>query len=413
MLDGTYDVWVCSTDKAGNTATERVLTDILLLNSTVELTKDTDQGATLHVVGCPDSDSVSVTGCTPECSEGANVKIEEKSALTYKLTLTNTDLSDTASGTFEDYLPEGTTISTMPAVTPVGSATVTFDLETTGPYASRYKVSGTYTDLAPGGQIEVDILTQAPAFDKVIATNNILNNQASTNWTIGTGVTQRTGNTDSNYAVHELTDIPSVETHFMKVGADDLTQGLTGAEFALYRWDGALDPTTAERNHMVDQTLLVDNTLVGGDWVRVKYDGEDATALTDLFTPASTPLGEVDFGDLPAGIYTLIETKSPSGYALPMGQWILTIDPTKGNSGTDDWQIEFVGKSHAIMPPAAIRDTSGSEPVYLLVNAKPFTIGLSGLGGTKGILLLGFVIMALAGNTYLVHSYKQKSKNTQ
>ena len=112
MPDGTYDVWVKATDKAGNTATERVLSDILLLNGTVEMTKDTDQGATLHIVACPDADSISVTSCTPECSVGANVEVEEKSPLTYKLTLTNTDLSDTASGTFEDYLPEGTIVST-------------------------------------------------------------------------------------------------------------------------------------------------------------------------------------------------------------------------------------------------------------------------------------------------------------
>ena len=161
MPDGTYDVWVRATDKAGNTATERVLADIILLNGTVGLTKDTDQGATLHIAGCPDFDSIAITSCTPECSLGANVEIEEKSSLTYKLTLTNTDLTDTASGTFEDYLPEGTIISTMPVVTPVGSATVAFDLETTGPYTGRYKVSGSYTNLAPNGQIEIDILTRA------------------------------------------------------------------------------------------------------------------------------------------------------------------------------------------------------------------------------------------------------------
>ena len=192
MPDGTYDIWVTATDKAGNTATERVLTDILLLNGTVELTKDTDQGATLHTSTCPDLDSIAITSCTPQCSLGANIEIEEKSTLTYKLTLTNTDTTDTAAGTFEDYLPEGTIISTMPTITPAGSAAVVFDLETTGPYTGRYKVSGTYTDLASGGQIEIDILTRAPAFDKVTAMNNIITNQASTNWTLGTGPSERT-----------------------------------------------------------------------------------------------------------------------------------------------------------------------------------------------------------------------------
>ena len=411
MPDGTYDVWVRSTDKAGNTATERVLLDILLLNGTVELAKDTDQGATLHIAGCPDFDSVSITSCTPECSVGANVEIEEKSPLTYNLTLTNTDLSDMASGTFEDYLPEGTIISTIPTVTPAGSATVTFDIETTGPYTGRYKVSGTYTDLAPGGQIEIDILTRAPAFDKVTAMNNIITNQASTNWTIGTGPTERSGSTDSNYAVHELLEIPSVETLFTKVGANDLDVGLSGAEFALYRWNGALDPTTAELNHIIDYNVLVDNSLPGGDWVRVTYDGEDALALTDIFVSSASPLGEVDLGSLPEGVYTLIESNTVGGYALPMGQWILIIDPGKGDTGVNDWKIEFAGKSNSIAPPAAIRDESvPNAPTYKIVNAEPFLIGLSGLEGTTGMLLTGFIIMAIATNAYLVRRHKQREK---
>ena len=411
VSDGTYDVWVSATDKAGNTATKRVLTDILILNSAVEITKDTDQVATLHVVGCPDFDSASVTSCTSECSLGANVEIEEKSSLTYKLTLTNTDLSDTASGTFEDYLPEGTIVSTLPTVTPAGSATVTFDLETTGPYTGRYKVSGTYTNLAPSGQIEIDILTRAPAFDKVTAMNNIITNQASTNWTIGTGPSECTGSTESNYAVHELLEIPSVETLFTKVGANDLDLGLVGTEFALYRWKGALAPTTAEQKHIIDYNVLVDNTLPGGDWVRVTYDGEDALALTDIFVSSASPLGEVDLGSLPEGVYTLIETKTVGGYALPMGQWILTIDPDKGDTGANDWKIEFAGKSNSIAPPAAIRDESvPNAPTYKIVNAEPFLIGLSGLEGTTGMLLTGFIIMAIATNAYLVRRHKQREK---
>ena len=409
MQDGTYDIWVRATDKAGNTATERVLSDILLLNGTVELTKDTDQGATLHVVGCPDFEGAAVASCTPECSLGANVEIEEKSSLTYKLTLTNSDLADAASGTFEDYLPEGAVVSTLPTITPAGSATVTFDLETSGPYAGRFKVSGTYTNLAPNGQIEINILTRAPAFDKVTAMNNIITNQASTNWTIGTGPTERSGSTDSNYAVHELLEIPSVETLFTKVGANDLDVGLAGAEFALYRWNGALDPTTAELNHIIDCNVLVDNTLPGGDWVRVTYDGEDALALTDIFVSSASPLGEVDLGSLPEGGYTLIETKTVGGYALPMGQWILTIDPNKDDTGANDWKIEFAGKSNSIAPPAAIRDESvPTAPTYKIVNAEPFLIGLSGLEGTTGMLLTGFIIMAIATNTYLVRRHKQR-----
>jgi len=216
----------------------------------------------------------------------------------------------------------------------------------------------------------------------------------------------------SNSVVHaRLSD--AVDTLFTKVGADDLTRGLSGAEFALYKWDGINPPTTTQANHMVDTTVLADtSTMPAGQWVRVRKNAALAT-LSDIFTSSSVPsdLGEVDLGKLPSGTYTLIETKAPSGYTLPVGQWVLTIDSDKTDTGASNWKIEIVGKSNSIAPPAAIRDESiPNAPTYKLVNAEPFLIGLSGLGGTTGMLLTGFVIMAVAGNIYLVRRHKQKEK---
>jgi len=216
----------------------------------------------------------------------------------------------------------------------------------------------------------------------------------------------------SNSVVHARVS-DAVDTLFTKVAAQNLTQGLSGAQFALYKWEGTNSPTTTEANHMVDTSLLIDTaTMPAGQWVRVKENADVAT-LTDFFVSATSPLGEVDLGKLPTGTYTLIETKAPTGYEIPIGQWILTIDSDKTDSGVSDYKIEFAGKSHSMMPPATARDTSGSEPAYLLINARPFTIGLSGLGGTKGILLVGFVLMTLAGNAYIIYSHKQKKKNKQ
>ena len=214
----------------------------------------------------------------------------------------------------------------------------------------------------------------------------------------------------SNSVVHvRVTE--GVETQFTKVGADNLALGLSGAEFALYKWDGPSAPNTAEVNYMVDSSVLVNtDTMPAGQWVRVKENGEDAV-LTDIFISGSSPLGEINLGKLQAGTYTLIETKAPSGYSLPVGQWILTIDSDNGDTGVGDWKIDFVGKTDSIAPPAAIRDeTVPNAPVYKIINAEPFLIGLSGLGGTTGMLLTGFVIMAIAGNTYLVWRHKRKEK---
>jgi len=60
------------------------------------------------------------------------------------------------------------------------------------------------------------------------------------------------------------------------------------------------------------------------------------------------------------------------------------------------------------MPPAAVRESDGTVHTYKIINVRPFTVGMSGLGGTRGILLAGFVLMALAGNTYIVYSNKAK-----
>jgi len=76
-----------------------------------------------------------------------------------------------------------------------------------------------------------------------------------------------------------------------------------------------------------------------------------------------------------------------------------------------DWKIDFVGKSNSIDPPAAVRDESiPGAPTYKIVNAEPFLIGLSGLEGTTGMLLTGFIIMAIATNAYLVRRHKQREK---
>ena len=213
----------------------------------------------------------------------------------------------------------------------------------------------------------------------------------------------------SNTTVHARV-AEGVETKITKVGADNLALGLSGAEFALYKWDGALAPTTAEANYMVDPSVLVDTgTMPGGEWIRVKENGEDA-ALTDFFVSGTSPLGEIDFGKLQTGVYTLIETKAPNSYELPVGQWILTIDGDKGDTGVGDYKIEFVGKTHTIVPPAAIRETSGGIHTYKLINARPFSIGMSGLGGNTGLLLAGFMLMALTSNAYIFVSYQQRKQ---
>ena len=254
--------------------------------------------------------------------------------------------------------------------------------------------------------------------DEVIATNNFWMNR----WEQHIGarvnnperptsapITPQLGIIKSNTVVHARVS-EGVKTAFTKVGADDITTGLAGAEFALYKWDGTNAPTSTEANHTVDTSVLIDTTTMpGGQWVRVKENAAIAT-LSDIFVSGSSPLGKVDLGKLPTGTYTLIETKSPNGYDLPVGQWILRITSTNGDTGAGDYKIEFAGKSQSIMPPAATRESAGTTHTYKIINIEPFSIGMSGLGGTSGMLIVGFVIMTLAGNTYIFLSRRRRKK---
>ena len=435
---GRYDVWVRATDKAANRTETKVFSD-LFVGGEVNITKNTEEGAVLHMWNCSNVERIEIrNGCDDiYCSVGALPELLEMTDVTYQLTITNdtlindTLLSDpliydillkdnalgsSAVGTFEDFLPRGVVLVEGLSAVASGEATVSVDSElmTQGSYAGRYRVWGSYSNLAMGEQIYVTIPATTPAFEEasqeIPDVDNLIINQASTNWTIGESTGTIQGSNVSNFATHKVLITPGVDTWFIKTGSDSSGTGLAGAQFALYRWAGEAEPTHAARSHMVDVSVVVDDTLEEGDWVRVKYGGEEIGELTDFFVSNTSPLGEVDLGRLLKGTYTLIETRAPEGYDLPIGQWILTVDPEKMDTGTDDWKIEFVGKSNSMMPPGVLRIMGEQGPTYQLMNIRPFSIGMSGLAGTKGLLLIGFSLMAVAGNIYLVYGYKQRRK---
>ena len=409
LAQDNYDVWVWATDKAGNKHIERVFANYRL-GGGVTIEKDTNQGATLHTSNCqaPENELATIEAACENfgCTIGAKAGIMERSDLTYELTITNTDQTEDGSGTFVDYLPVGTSVTgtiTSSGPEPEDDVVITQTVEPSG----QIKITGAYT-IKSGSTIEIGIPCKVPSYDKTPGAKNIIINQATLDWTLGTGITATNGTSESNYANHQLEQLPSVETQFKKVGADDLNIGLAGAEFLLYKWTGT-DSEYTGGNH--NQDIVDKENLIDGKWQRVKKDGEDALALTDAFI--SDGSGDVDLGDLPSGIYTLIETKTAATYELPMGQWTITVDAAKGDAGsTGDWKIEFAGKSNSTMPPAVARVGGGGgiAPEYKVLNAKPFSIGLSGLGGTIGITIFGLTVMLLAGSGYIIYAKKQNKK---
>ena len=406
-----YDVYVWATDKAGNKHIEKIF-DNYMLGGEVTVKKDTDQGSILHVSDCPapnnEQATINATCTIIGCIAGANADIMERSDLIYKLELTNTNTAEDGVGSFVDYLPKGVIIIAPPTFSgndPSDDVIFVYGAsKPPGPYEGQIKLTGTYT-IKSGSTIEIEIPCKVPLFDKDPSATNIISNQATLEWTLGTGISETTGTYESNYANHQLLELPSVETKFKKVGFNDLDVGLVGTEFVLYKWTGT-DGEYTGGNH--NQDIIDKEALLDGKWQRVKKDGENALLLTDAFV--SDGSGIVDLGDLPSGIYTLIETKTAPTYELPIGQWILTVDATNGDNGTGDWKIEFVGKSNSIMPPAVARVGGGGgiAPEYKILNAKPFVIGLTGLGGTTSFLLIGISLMLLAGVTYTVISNKKK-----
>ena len=399
---GRYDTYVWAFDKAGNEKMEKVGT--FEVDGEVIIKKDTNLGATLHADGCPNHTSIEKeVGCPSNCVVGAEQGIVENTDFTYELTIENTDTTKNATGTFTDYLPKGYA-ETMPTpiITGTGITNTSATFINGGPNNGQWQITGNY-EVAAGANTKVSIAVKAPKRIDVPDVSKVLSNKASITWKLDSS---GTSTAESNYANHEITASPSVDTKFMKVGADDTTRGITGAKFALYKWTGDDTQYIGHDNDILDANEL-DGSEISGLWLRAKKDGEDGTTGDFFDTDVA---GEVVLGELPTGIYTLIETRSPNGYELPVGQWTLVVNASNTDSGTNDWKIDYKAKSDSTQPPAVIRvpGVGVNPPTYRIVNTKPFSVGMTGMNGTAGIISIGLGLMVMAGILYSVHQRKRK-----
>lgn len=146
---------------------------------------------------------------------------------------------------------------------------------------------------------------------------------------------------------------------FTKVAAQNHAQTLPGAQFRLY----PLVCGDASHTH----ADLLDENAPAACW------GEP-------FERTSEAGGTVLFEDLPAGVYRLVETKAPAGYATPAGQWQVTLAADGGV------QIEAVGN-----PPAFLTENGGLQ----LTNRKPLVMPTSGGPGVPMAAALGTALMGV------------------
>ena len=405
---GLYDVYVWAFDKAGNEAMANIGT--FEVDGEVIIKKDTDLGATRHTANsadCGGNGSLErEVGCGSGCVVGAEQGIVENIDFTYELTIENTDTTKNAVGTFTDYLPKGFYKTKIPTIagTGIDNLNATF-IEDGGVNDGQWRITGNYS-LGKGASTKVSIGVTAPKRADIEDSTKIFSNQASITWTLDPSGTPISGTATSNYANHEITTSQSAETKFTKVGADDTTHGIAGAKFALYKWTGDEIDYIGHEDDILDANKL-DGGEISEFWVRAKKDAEDGTT-SDVFSSDSA--GQVVLGELPSGTYTLIEVQSPNGYELPVGQWTLVINASNTDSGDNDWKIEYKAKSASTLPPAVIRvpGVGANPPSYRIINTKPFSIGMTGMNGTGGIIVLGLALMLIAGIGYSLYHFKNK-----
>ena len=429
---GTGDGATSGSTKS-NYATHRV-------NEPAKISKTANQGAAIHDPNCPNSTSLKkIDGCKTNCVAGNTGLVEEGDVIEYKLNFENpsktTQYFATDASGFYDKMPDGVSIADREWTVKLsdnagneiyedsgdapGAGTgiiadhsdaqgnhltgLGFDVDNNGVFQS-----GTNTlSLAPGAKLEITIRAEVTS-----AGSDNLVNQVKSGYKLYANNTAALTTDDtavmkinSNYVTHIRT-VYGVDTKFTKVGADDLDAPLQGAKFALYKWLGTPAEYATHEDDILDVTKL-NGGIAGDKWLRATTNGADGTLGDEFTTPAS---GEIDLGKLPDGIYTLIETSAPEGYELPVGQWILTIDHNKKNTGDNDYQIEYMAKGE-MLPPATIRTdgaSAGAAPTYKIVNVRPFSIGMSGMNGTKGITITGLAIMLLVGVIYSVYNNKKQ-----
>lgn len=161
-------------------------------------------------------------------------------------------------------------------------------------------------------------------------------------------------------------------------------EGLKDAEFSLYQWSGQGVPTNDD--------LVTTTTLTEGKW-------------TLLAVNSSQENGRVDF-NVPYGKnshYQLVETKTPSSYRQPDGQWRFTFDE---NGWIKDNKMEPIKGPSGEFPPAFESIKEGEFTGFLGVVNHAYKGALPNTGGFgRSSFSIGAFICWTAGMSGVVVWY--------
>jgi len=197
---------------------------------------------------------------------------------------------------------------------------------------------------------------------------------------IPTGTVAYINDTQFNVALTLWVD-EGIDWSFIKT--DEKGNPLEGVQFQLYECMDSVDGV-APSGHV--HSLLATN---------------DPGCCWDVNNPIRTAASEADgtvlFSGLVTGQYMLAETSTVTGYQLPMGQWLLTVDSVVGT-------VDIEGRGNPL-PPAfkSVPGTDGlGNPITILKlpNYPKWTMPSAGGVGTilytiGGIMLVGAAVILL------------------
>ncbi len=195
---------------------------------------------------------------------------------------------------------------------------------------------------------------------------------------------------ESRYNDSGFYDSGAISYTFTKIAGTDTTAALAGAEFAVYKSTHVHDEDCGGLS--VDGTCSFIEEMMEGNI----FDESVWDTTTPVCTATSGEDGKVTLTGLTNGVYMLVETSAPEGYALSNGCWILDVDPA------DEANPVTISGS-AISPTAAEGKPNAfiaGEDGYYLPNYKKVEFPVTGGMGTilftgGGIALIGIAVLVL------------------
>ncbi|MGL6294095.1 prealbumin-like fold domain-containing protein [Eubacterium aggregans] len=195
--------------------------------------------------------------------------------------------------------------------------------------------------------------------------------------------------------------VKAPEFKLKNVIAEDSQKPLSGVVFKMYRLVDArtdLDSTKIARLRDDRNQLAVEKDIQDGYWQVQKYS-INGQSVEELTTPADGILNLVELGN---GDYMLVEKQTATGYQLPVGQWMISVDGSESDA-TD--RIKITTRGSGLDRPLSITVKTTEESIeYSLRHVKSIVLPFAGFNGNRpnyqivGLCLLTGISVVLAIN---------------